>query len=213
MPEFHYEPRSTNDKSALSAGWHPAFLLAITDDPKPASWRNADTHPRIWRWHFAVWEVATLIGRQSPEHQTAASEQKFSPGGGSAPGGGKFSPSKAWEWTKELLGRDIHPGERINLDVVARQNPIPCRIKIERAGDYANIKDLEHARQAWPDAEQALTPEVRATLAQMLETLQGEPAAAAPSSPAPAPQPPPPGMQSWGTQTAQAPTSPVPPRW
>jgi hypothetical protein len=203
MPEFTYEPRSTNDKSTLSAGWHPAFLLAITDEPKPPTWRNVETHPRIWRWHFAVWESATLIGRQAPEHQTAASEQKFSPGSKNYP------PSKAWIWTGELLDHEIHPGERIDLDALARQNPIPCRIKIERAGDYANIKDLEHARKSWTDAAQYLTADVRAAVAQLLELANGQQAPAAPPQP-PQPQP---GMQSWGSPPLQPQAPSAPPRW
>lgn len=163
MPTFRYEPKYRNDKSALSEGWHPAYLLAITDEDKNPKWRNFETAPRIWRWHFAVWEVPTLIGRQDPEHQTAASEQVFSPGGNG------FSPSKAYAWTRELLGRDIHPMEDIDMDGLARANPIPCRIKVVRSGEYVNVKDLEGATTSGFDGAHLLTPALRATLAAMVQ--------------------------------------------
>jgi hypothetical protein len=217
MPEFFYEPRSTNDKSTLSTGWHPAFLIAIGDDAKPSTWRDVDIRPRIWRWHYVVWEVATLIGRQPPEHQTATSEQTFSPGGR------QYGPSKAWRWTRDLLDREIQPSERVNLDVIARQNPIPCRIKVERNGDWANIKDLESARTSWPEGATALTPEVRAYITQFLTEIDNPQAPPPPPASSPQPQPQP-GMQSWGSQPPQpapppqpqAPPQPspqAPPRW
>jgi len=217
MPEFFYEPRSINDRSTLSAGWHPAFLIAIGDEAKPPTWRNVDIKPRIWRWHYAVWEVATLIGRQPPEHQTATSETTFSPGSS------KFPPSKAWTVTRELLDREIQPSERINLDAIARQNPIPCRIKVERNGEWANIKDVEHARKSWPDAAQYLTPEVRAYIAQLVAEIDTAQATqtAPPTPPQPSPpQGPPPGMQSWGSPPPAVPPQTPPqsppagaPRW
>jgi hypothetical protein len=196
MPEFVYEPRSTNDKSSLTAGWHPAFLICIGDDPKPPSWRDADIRPRIWRWHLVAWEVATLIGRQPPEHQTATSEQTFSPGGR------QYGPSKAWRWTRDLLDREIQPSERVNLDLLARQTPIPCRIKVERNGDWANIKDIESAKTSWPEGATALTPEVRVYIAQLvaeIDTQQAAQVAPAPPPQSPGRQGPPPGMQSWGS--------------
>jgi hypothetical protein len=215
MPEFVYEPKPRNDRSALSAGWHPGFLVAITDGVKPPTWRNADIKPRIWLWHYVVWEVATLIGRQPPEHLIATSEQTFSPGGA------QFSASKAWTWTRELLDREIQPAERVNLDALARQHPIPCRVKIERNGEWANIKDVESARKSWVEGATALTPEVRMVIAEIVASIDN-PQAQTPPSPQQAAQPaqPQPGMQSWGSpppQPASPPQAPpppsAPPRW
>src|SRR5262245_31851053 len=130
MPEMGYETRSFNDRSALSNGWHPAYLLAIEDEATPQGWKMFAQSPRMWRWHYAVWEVPGLIGRQAPEHQSAPSSQKF------APRGKNGNPaSKAYTWTCALIGHVIMPGERVNLDALM---PIPCRVKIERNNDYAN---------------------------------------------------------------------------
>lgn len=188
MPEFSYEPRTVNDKSALSEGWKPAFLLAITDEETPAKWQMAEKSPRMWRWHFAVWEVPTLIDRQGPEHQTAPSSKTFSPGG-------KYQPSKAYVWTCELLGRQIQPGERVSLDPLL---PVPCRVKIRRKDEYANIVDLEK----WPEGQALLTADVRANLLTWWQQVQAGVQATPPATEAP-PQPqqaPPAGLTSWGTQ-------------
>lgn len=208
-PEFSYEQRTVNDKSALSEGWKPAFLLAISEEDTPAQWQMAKQSPRMWRWHFSVWEVPTLIDRQSPEHQTAPSSKTFSPGG-------KYQPSKAYLWTKELLGRDIQPGERVSLDPLM---PIPCRVKIRRKDDYANIVDLER----WPEGTALLTDDCRANLLLWWQQVQAGAHSAPEDTPAPAPAsappqpwmtqtppaPPSPGLQSWGTQHGQPAPAPV----
>ena len=197
MPEFSYESRTINDKSALTEGWKPAFLLAISDEETPPQWQMAKQSPRMWRWHFSVWEVSTLIGRQAPEHQTAPSSKTFSPGG-------KFQPSKAYLWTKELLGRDIQSGERVSLDPLM---PITCRVKIRRNNEYANIVDLER----WPDGTAQLTPECRANLLLWWQQVQsGAREAAEPAPPAPQPAPAA-GLQSWGTQHGHPAPAPVTP--
>jgi hypothetical protein len=186
-----------NDRSALTDGWHPAYLLAITDEPTPETWQMYQQSPRLWRWHFAVWEIPTLIGRQAPEHQSAPSSQKFTPKG-------RQQASKAYAWTAALLGRQIPPGERVNLDPLM---PLACRVKVSRKDDYANIVDLE----AYPDGAALLTPEIRAMLAQMsrLDEPDTPPPAQTPAptppTPSPAPQP---GMQAWGSAPAQPPASP-----
>jgi hypothetical protein len=169
-PEFAYEPKSFNDKSVLTDGWHPAFLLAITDEPTPEGWAMYAQSPRMWRWHFGVWATPEAIATQAPEHQSAPSSQKFTPKG-------RQPASKAYEWTTYLLGRQIAPGERVNLDPLL---PVPCRVKVARKDEYANIKDLE----AWPEGAGYLTPALRATLATLLEPGQDAPPKASTSSPA-----------------------------
>lgn len=201
MPMMTYEPKSSyNDKSVLSNGWHPGYLLAIEDQPKPPSWKNYEQAPRIWRWVFAVWEVPGLIGNQAPERQTAASEQKFAPAGKLRDGGTR-SASKAYTWTQELLGREIQPGECVDLDPLM---PLPCRIKMERNGEYVNIKDIER----WPEGQALLTEAIKAQLRTLLD--RGNEAQPAPQQPAMAPAPTPPqhpGMAAWGStpQAHQAP--------
>lgn len=149
MPSMSYTPKSINDKSQLTDGWHPAFLLAITDEPTPEGWQMAKTSPRMWRWTFAVWASPDVIDTVAPERQSAPSSQSFTPKG-------KNPASKAYSWTRELLGRDILPGEVIDLDPFL---PLSCRVKVARNGEYANIVDLE----AW---QHMISPGMR-------EALQG----------------------------------------
>jgi hypothetical protein len=168
-----YEPRSYNDKSVLSDGWHPAFLLAITDEPTPEGWKMFAQSPRLWRWHFAVWSTPDAIATQAPEHQSAPSSQKFTPQG-------RQPASKAYEWTCYLLARQIAPGERVNLDPLL---PLPCRVKVVRKDEYANIKDLE----AWPEGASYLTTALRASLATLLDAERQAPQTGSTSSPATTP--------------------------
>jgi len=208
MPEMTFTPQSLNDKSSLTDGWHPAFLMAITDEATPDTWKMYEQSPRLWRWAFLVWEVPTLIPHQKPERQTAPTSQKFSPGG-------KFQPSKAYVWTCELLGHQIQPGERVNLDPLM---PLPCRVKVRRKDDYANIIDVER----WEDGRQYLTPELLPLLTQAFsqpatapqQPYQGPPSNGTPAAPArpPAPQTPP-AQSTWGGGTVTPPAAAVKPTW
>lgn len=177
MPDFSYQPKTTNDKSQLTPGWHPAFLMAIADEETPPDWQMAKQSPRLWRWQFAVWESPASM-RDAPEMQSTPTSQKFSPGG-------KYQASKAYVFTRKLLNRQIEAGEHVSLDPLM---PLPCQVLISRTDkngapiEYANITDL----QAWPDGAAALTAEVRTNLASWLQAKQ-----AAPTPPAPAPVPPP----------------------
>src|SRR5262245_12181321 len=161
MPQMSYTPKTYNDITALSAGWHPAYLLEMADEPTPESWKMYDQSPRLWRWRFAVWEVPTLIDRQKPERQSAVSSQKFTPKG-------RQPASKAYSWTAALLGRQIPPGEVVNLDPLM---PIPCRVKVELSNQYANIVDVEPC----PDITQYLTPAMRQSLAAFLVSFSEAP--------------------------------------
>jgi hypothetical protein len=190
--------------SALSEGWHPGFLLHISEEATPADWQMAKQSPTMYRWHFVLWEVPTLIDRQAPEHQSGLTSTKFSPKG-------KFQASKAYTWTKQMLARDIPPGQSINWDTLY---PVPCRVKVERTPgkDFIKILDVE----AWPEGG-AFT----VSMAEPLRLARAEAVAAPPpvipplDTPAPtpqAPQAPPAGMQSWGTQhgaPAPAPQAPA----
>ena len=204
MPHFSYTPQTINDKSLLSSAWHPAFLVQIADEETPVGWQMAAQSPRLWRWKFAVWESAAHVQSTPPEAQSTVTSQKFSPGG-------KFQASKAFVFTRKLLGRDIQSGESIDLDPMM---PLPCQVLISRTDkngapiEYANITDL----QAWPAGHQVLTPEMRSQLATWLQMKQaGTPEPPPPATPpqAPPPSAPPPGMQSWGTLAPQP--APVPP--
>ena len=200
MPSMTYTPKTYNDPSALSPGWHPAFLLEIADEPTPEGWKMYEKSPRLWRWRFACWEVPTLIDRQAPERQSAVSSQAFTPKG-------RQPASKAYLWTSALLGRQIPPGETVNLDPLM---PIPCRVKVERANEYANILDVE----ASPDLAQYLTDAFKAHLAAFLVTF-GQAPDPAPAPARPVPQP---GLQPWGSGTpapppATPPASGTAPRW
>jgi hypothetical protein len=206
---FGYDPLSTNDRSQLTEGWHPAFLVQVTEEDTPTTWQMYAKSPRRWVFHFAIWEATQHIGRQAPEHQSASTSKTFSPGG-------KYQPSKAYVWTCELLDRRIPPGERIDPNDFV---PLPCRLKILRHDkdgnpmEYANIKDLEK----WPDGKQFLTPDLHQNLhVWMQQKLAGPaPTTASPATPPvqTAPQSPPAPLSqpapSWAAQPATA--APVPP--
>jgi hypothetical protein len=191
--------------SALSEGWHPGFLIHISEEPTPADWQMAKQSPTMYRWHFVLWEIPTLIDRQAPEHQSGLTSAKFSPKG-------KFQASKAYTWTKQLLGRDIPPGQSVNWDALY---PVPCRVKVERTPgkDFIKILDVE----AWPEGQpftQSMAEPLRLARAEavaapvpVIQPLETPPAV----PPAP-PQSPPAGMQSWGTQHGQPAPQPVQPQ-
>ena len=209
MPQMSYTPKSTNDKSNLTDGWHPAYLLAITDEPTPPTWTMFPKSPRMYRWCFAIWERPEhLTALEEPERQTAPSSQAFSPKRG------QNAASKAYLWTKEFLGREIQPGEAVDLDPLL---PLPCRVKVARNGEYANIVDLER----WPDGpvldpQSPLLPLLRDTLDR---EATGEPKAVtapAPSRPAFMGSPvtaSPPGMTGYSPQPPATGTPPARPRW
>lgn len=205
MPEMGYETKSYNDKSSLTDGWHPAYLVAITDEETPEGWQMKAQSPRMWRWHFAVYATPEMIAQHQPEHQSAPSSQKFTPKG-------RQAASKAYLWTCELLQRQIAPGERVNLDPLM---PLPCRVKVSRKDEYANIVDLEK----WPEGTQYLTAVLHQELQHFLD--QTAPPAGSTSSPAHTPQaaayvPPQPGMQSWATPRpgpAPGPVAPTKATW
>lgn len=199
---FNYTPQTINDRSDLSPAWHPAMLMQIADEETPAGWQMAAQSPRLWRWKFAVWESQAHIPTTPPEAQSTVTSQKFSPGG-------KFQASKAFVFTRKLLGREIAPGEAIDLDPMM---PLPCQVLVSRTDKngapiaYANIVDL----QAWPDGQSVLTPDLRQQLTawlQMKHSTVPEPTPA--PAPTPQPQPPAPGLQSWASQHGQPTPQPV----
>jgi hypothetical protein len=192
--------------SALTEGWHPGFLLHISEEATPADWQMAKQSPTMYRWHFCLWETPTLLERQAPEQQSGLTSTKFTPKG-------RFQASKAYVWTTQLLGRQIVPGESINYDTLY---PLPCRVKVQRdpGKDYVKIVDVE----AWNEGQQYLAG-LQPALMQARRALLDTPAADVPP-PAPQPAPaatPPPAIQGWGGQAPAAPTThaqtPSAPRW
>lgn len=208
MPEFSYEPRTLNDKSSLTDGRHPAFLVEITEEPIPPTWKSykkelSAEQNMQYRWHFVVYESPGAIdANRAPERQTAVSSKAFSPKGKLRDGTSRPA-SKAFSWTCELLNRQIQPGERVNLDPIL---PIPCSVKVERNGEYANILDLER----WPDGARYVTPEVMATLRDIKNASPGSSSAPAPSQQLPPPEvnvmpaPASPALASWGSSSLDA---------
>jgi hypothetical protein len=193
MPDFEYTPRTTNDKSTLTETWHPAFLVAIQDEPTPESWQMYAKSPRMWRWQFAVFNDAATLLQTAPERQSTVTSQKFSPGGGQA------QAAKAYVFTCKLLGRQIQPGERVNLDPLM---PLPCEVLVNRRDklgqmiEYANITDL----RPWPDGQQYVTDAMKQALAAL---GQDQPPRQQAPPVQPAYQPPsqatrPPALAAWG---------------
>lgn len=199
MPNFTYQPRSINDPSQLSEGWHPAYLMTIADEETPEQWAMRESSPRMWRWLFAVWESPQHVVQQTPELQSAPTSQKFTPGG-------RYQPSKAYTWTCTLLGRTVQAGESVSLDASL---PLPCRLKIRRVNgqgqpiEFANIVDLE----PWPEGHGLLTADLKQQLATWFAMKQdGTPAPAPALAPAPRPAPAPTGWP----QPGPAPEAPAP---
>jgi hypothetical protein len=142
MPMMKTAKASTGEPSNLTEGIHMAFLLAITDDPTPEDWPMFKNSPRMYVWHFAVYQTPNSVGREIPEYLTGLSSQTFSYGG-------KRS-SKAYDWTVKLLGRSLALGESVDLDPMM---PLPCQVAISKKNasgetiDFAKITEL----YAWPD--------------------------------------------------------------
>ena len=187
--------------SSLSDGWHPGFLIHISEEPTPPDWQMYQQSQTMWRWHFVVWQEPAVVTTQPPEMQSGLTSAKFSPKG-------RYQASKAYTWTKQILGRDIPPGQSVDWDTLY---PAPCRVKVERqtGKDFIKVLDVE----AWPDGgvvAQALTEPLTRARA---EAIAAPPPVIPPmdranqstsSPPVPAaalaPQPPATSMQSWGTQ-------------
>lgn len=169
MPAMSFQPKApSNDKTSLTDGWHPGYLLAISDEQTPPTWKMFEKSPRMYRWTFAVWQQPGDILHDAPERQSAPSSQAFSPKG-------TQPASKAYSWTSALLQRQIQPGESVDLDPML---PLPCRVKISRNGEYANILDLEYWAEGPPR-----TPELLA----MLHTCLHREGTAPPRETAPTP--------------------------
>lgn len=199
MPVFNYTPQHVSDPSNLSEGMHPAFLVAITDEETPAAWEMAKKSPRMWRWHFAVWQSPAAITNEAPELQSTVSSQTFSPGG-------KYQPSKAFVWTCALLGRAVQPTESIDLDPMM---PLPCQLYITRKDkmgvpiEFANVKDLV----AWSEGGAVLTPDLRQKIQTWWQMKQASPQ----TIPTPAPTAPPVVASNGWSQAAQATQPAAPP--
>jgi hypothetical protein len=192
MPNFSYQPPSINDPSQLSEGWHPAYLLAITDEATPEQWAMYQASPRLWRWWFAVWEHPSVL-HTTPECQTSPTSQKFSPGG-------KYQPSKAYLWTCKLLNRSFNAGESVNLDELM---PMACKVWVKRTNsqgqpsEFANISELA----TWPEGAALLTPELRQKLSTWLAMKRQE--SPPPSQTAATARPPASAPAAWPAQSAQ----------
>src|SRR5262245_6145046 len=99
MPAIKAAKASAAEPTNLMPGIHPAFLLAMTDEVTPEDWLMAKQgNPRMFAWHFAIYQSAAGIGREIPEYVLGYSTQK-------ATFGGKRM-SKLYEWTTTLIGRN-----------------------------------------------------------------------------------------------------------
>jgi hypothetical protein len=129
--------------SQLTQGWHPGYLIHISEETTPDGWKMKDKSPTMWRWHFVVWEnPQTLQSGMAPEQQSGITSAKFSPKG-------QYVASKAWTWTTQILNRTFATGETVDW---TQHFPAPCRIKASRGEgkDYIKIEGVE----AWPEGQQ-----------------------------------------------------------
>jgi hypothetical protein len=201
--------RPSATPSDLSDGWHPAYLLHISEEPTPPDWAMFEQSPSLWRWHFAAWESPVLLELE-PEIQSGITSTKFSPKG-------RYQASKAYTWGTQMLGRAIPVGEGIDWDALY---PVPCRIKVlkEPGKDFVKVLDVE----AWPEGPEHLPSlldrllSLRAAVMQQPAPIIPPLAAQAAATPPAAPEPPKPGMQTWGSVQGQPPASTPPattPKW
>jgi hypothetical protein len=202
--------RSPITPSNLSDGWHPAYLLHISEEATPGDWEMFKQSPTMYRWHFAAWETPTHL-TQEPEVQSGLTSTKFTPKS-------RYQASKAYTWACQLLGRTIASGESVDFDPLY---PIPCRIKTSKdpGKDFIKITDVE----SWPEGQQPL-PAMKDALLSLRGTILQQPPPVIPpaTAPAPAATPPPvpvpvtPGLQTWGSVQEQAPVPTTPaaaPKW
>jgi hypothetical protein len=191
--------------SILTDGWHPGFLLHISEEPTPPDWQMFAQSPTMYRWHFVLWENPDAIPAEAPEHQSGLTSTKFSPKG-------RYQASKAYTWAVQVLRRQIGPGEEVDWDTLY---PVPCRVKVERTPgkDFIKVIDVE----AWPEGQPFTV-----SLAEPLRRARAE-AVDAPAPVIPPVQPPTPAapglpsaaavQQGWGARpatTTQAPPAPAP---
>src|SRR5882672_3422258 len=64
--------------SNLTDGWHPAYLLHISEEATPGDWEMFKQSPMMYRWHFAAWESPAYL-QQEPEVQSGLTSTKFTP--------------------------------------------------------------------------------------------------------------------------------------
>jgi hypothetical protein len=199
--------RPSAPPSHLTDGWHPAYLLHISEEATPGDWQMHAQSPTMWRWHCAVWEKPDTM-QQDPEVQSGLTSTKFSPKG-------RYQASKAYTWACALLGRTIAAGESIAYDPLY---PLPCRIKTvkEPGKDFVKVTDVE----SWSEGGQALASIKEALLRLRATIMQQPPPVIPPVAPqppapsqAPAPAPVPQGLQTWGSVQQQTPAPTTPPKW
>lgn len=183
MPTLTYTPQHYSDPSNLVAGVHPAFCVAITEEPIPEGWEMGKTHKYMYRWHFAVLDSVATMPHTQPEYQTAVSSPIFSAAGKQV--------SKAYAWMSAMLGRAIALNESIDTDALL---PLPCQLLIRRTdktGQPSEYATIESKLLGWPEGAALLTDDLKKKLALWWSMKQaGEtPAPATPAAPAPVPAP------------------------
>ena len=190
MPTMTNQPTHYSDPSQLTAGVHPAYLVAVTEESIPEGWEMAKAHKHMYRWHFAVLDSAATLGQVQPEYQTAVSSPIFSASGKQV--------SKAYAWMSAMLGRAIALNESLDTDALL---PLPCQLLISRtdkAGQPSEYATIDSKLLGWPEGYALLTDDLKKklTLWWAMKTAGGESMAPAPA-PAPVPQPATAGRTAW----------------
>jgi len=188
-----YTPQHYSDPSNLVAGVHPAFLVAVTEEPIPDGWEMAKAHKFMYRWHFAVLDSVATMHHIQPEYQTAVSSPIFSAAGKQV--------SKAYAWMSAMLGRAIALNESLDTDALL---PLPCQVLISRsdkAGQPSDYATIDSKLLGWPEGAALLTDDLKKKLTlwwHMKHAGNDEPAAPAPAAPAaPSPAPAPATRHAW----------------
>lgn len=154
MPVMTHTPQFFSEPSALIAGVHPAFLMAITEEATPPTWEMFKKSPRMYRWHWAVAHSVQTLDSFVPELVTAVSSKIFS--------GGR-QPSKNYTWHCTLLGRVIAVEESVDLDPLM---PLPCQLAISRTKGGAPVEwAIVDTLYGWPEGQALLTEPFRQKLA------------------------------------------------
>lgn len=199
MPMMKYTPEYFSEPSELSPGYHPAFLLYVSEEDTPEDWPMYENSERMWRWHFAIAESETTLDAYVPEYHNAISSAKFK--------GGKHC-TKSYTWLCTILGRDIPKDESIDPNDLV---PLPCTLLIGRHDkngkeiEYANIEKVQH----WAGGMEKLTPAMKAKLETFWKMKQADGEGTGDAEPGPRAMPPAPQM-SPAPAPAAVPPAPAP---
>lgn len=151
---------TTIQTSALRHGWHPGYLLRVQEEPKP-EFMKLSPQDTAYAWYCALWQGPGDVASGQPEEHIAYTSPTFNSGGGTTKDGKPMSPSTAYRWVSDILGRPLGADEQPEL---CEQGPMPVRVKVERTDgkDFIRIRDFE----PWDEAPSTPPASIQALMGQ-----------------------------------------------